>query len=166
MESLPPVGGWLGGWTFWHFLTFYLNHLSPLQGYFCVQGLEGASSFATVEWNIIVYENMGLQASKDWKPYFFTITTNTSLHVEFFQSLIFLPDLLKSLRTWLSIRKRKLASEGLLCQNKKISSKMFYLQWGLKSGPLPFGSDALLSEPNCLLFAHDIILGLKWLSDQ
>ena len=32
--GVTPTYGWLSGWTFWHFLTFYLNHLSPLQGYF------------------------------------------------------------------------------------------------------------------------------------
>ena len=29
---------WLCGWTFWHFSTFYLNHLSPLQSYFWFVG--------------------------------------------------------------------------------------------------------------------------------
>ena len=43
------MGGWLGGWTFWHF-DIYLNHLSPLQGYFFWCDWRSFSSLKVAVW--------------------------------------------------------------------------------------------------------------------
>ena len=54
------IYGWLCGWTFWHFMTFYLNHLSPLQGYLIdTKFVEiGENKFwhkPTHRWGVITY---------------------------------------------------------------------------------------------------------------
>ena len=48
-----------------------------------------------------------------------------------------------------------LASEALICENKKKSGTKCYLQRGLNPGPLSFSSDALLSE----LARHVLVRG-------